>query len=138
MRIYLADRKRDINAFKRAIKLCKEDSNTIKVLKEYLKRIDDEYKDVDFIKNNFIPLIQNREDFYQAFIFCIDNGNYRVEAYIYNANDTTKKEYMDIYDDFCDKNEEDFLYFYVYDIKKEKYMYDEAVDDDKIVIKHKK
>lgn len=138
MNIYLEDRKKDISAFKKAIKLCKDDVKTVKVLKCYLERIKDEYSYADFLKNSFIPLIQNKDNFYCAFIFFVTGGDYSIEVYIHNGDEKSKKEYIDIYNNYCNENQETFFHFKVYDIKKDKNVYDEASDYDKMVIRANK
>jgi hypothetical protein len=135
MIIYLEDRKNDITAFKKAIKLCKEDIKTVKVLQKYLQRIEDEYRYADYLKENFIPLIKNNEEFYCAFIFYADGGDYNIEVYIKDANEISKNKYIDIYNKYCNDNQDEFFYFHVYDIEKDKSIYDESQDYDKLVIK---
>lgn len=138
MQIYLEERKKDLSAFKKAIKYCKGDSKTTAVLNKYFERIYEEYQYADFIKNEFIPLVENKVNFHSAFIFCTENGDFRVDIFVHNANEDIKREYRDIYDKFCKKNDGTFFHFFIYDIEKDKNEYNEAREYDKIIIKPKK
>lgn len=133
MNIYLEHRKNDIKAFEKAIKYCEKDAKTVKILKKYLREIEDEYSYADYLETSFMPLISNKDNFYRAFIFRREDGDYSIEVYVKNISDDIKKEYVDIYNKFYHYNNT-FFDFKVLDIKKDKYEYDEANQYDKITI----
>ena len=137
MNIFLEEYRKDLKAFKKAIKLCKEDLVVIEILKKYQKRIEEEFLYANFLKSDFMPLIQNKNNFYRAFIFVVNGGDYRVDVFVHNADENIKKEYKEIYNNFCRSNEDTFFFFSVYDIDKDKGEYLEAMDYDRLTIKPK-
>jgi len=134
MNIYLEKRKRDLKAFKKAIELCESDTKTVKVLEKYLEGIKSEHSFADFIASKFMPSLRKKASFYRAFIFNEYDGDYRVEVYVHNLDETVRNEYLQSLARFLEANEETFFFFKIYDIKKDDSEYLTALDYDRMTI----